>query len=418
MMTASPWRALIRDSRGAYPSLLKDPTWRSRGDLAATKETATMTVAEPARLTFRDVLIVDTDVHAHDLPGELAPYADAPWRPVLERVAAAPSRYLDAPGFAPFNTPKYLGGALPGLGTARTQIVYDAAQMRRELDEFSIDVGVVFPDHLLRLAALPNAAYAVATTQAYHRWLKERWLGADNDLYGVIVATPQDPEASVREIDRWAGDERFAGIYLPTCQAYPLWGNRAFDGIYERAQHYDLPVLLHAVAGLGSGFPYNLEQFATGIPAHTVSHVFAMMANLLSMMEHGLPVRYPRLRVCFCESGLSWVPFLRMRLDKEYNEGRAAWPHFADRPSRYMRAFYFATQPVEEPERREDLTDLIRIYDGEDRTVFASDWPHHDFDHPRAVFDLPMSDAMKRKVMGTNALALMPRIKVPAKYAV
>jgi predicted TIM-barrel fold metal-dependent hydrolase len=49
--------------------------------------------------------------------------------------------------------------------------------------------------------------------------------------------------------------------------------------------------------------------------------------------------------------------------------------------------------------------------------VFASDWPHHDFDHPRAVFDLPMSDAMKRKVMGTNALALMPRIKVPARYA-
>ncbi len=375
-----------------------------------------MAVAERKRLSLKDVLIVDADVHAHDRPQDLAPYADPQWRPVLERVAAVPSRYLDCPGFAPFNMPKYLGGSLPTPLGARVEIVFDAEQMRRELDEFSIDVGIVFPDFLLRLAGLPSAAYAVAVTQAYHRWIKEQWLSADNDLYGVIVVTPQDPEAAVREIDRWARDERFVGIYLPTCQVYPLWGNRKFDAIYERAQHYDLPVLLHAVSGMASGFPYNLEQFTTHIAIHTVSHVFAMMSNVMSIMENGVPVRYPQLRICFCESGLSWVPFLRMRMDKEYNENRFNWPHFTDRPSRWMRNFYFATQPVEEPEHRQDLADLIRIYNGEDRTVFASDWPHHDFDHPRVVFDLPLSDTMKRKIMGANALGLMPRIKVPAKY--
>ena len=195
-----------------------------------------------------------------------------------------------------------------------------------------------------------------------------------------------------------------------------MWGHRKYDPIFEAAQRFDLPLFLHSVGGFGSGFPFNCEQFYTGISSHTVNHVFAMMGNWMNMMETGVPVRYPDLRICFAESGLTWVPFLRMRLDKEHAENRRLWPHFNDRPSRWMRKFYFSTQPVEEPENRQDLVDIIRIYDGEDTTVFASDWPHHDFDHPSVVFKLPVSDEMKRKLMGANALRLMPRIKVPIEY--
>jgi uncharacterized protein len=239
-------------------------------------------------------------------------------------------------------------------------------------------------------------------------------VSAGNELYAVIIAVPQDPERAAREIERWAGHERFAGVYLPVCQTYPLWGHRRYDPIYDAAQHHDLPVLLHSVSGFASTFPFNHEQFYATPATHTISHTFAMMANLMHMLESGVPVRYPRLRICFAEAGLTWVPFLRMRLDKEYTENRYQWPHLQERPSRYIDGFYFATQPMEEPDNRHDLVDMIRIYHGEDRTVFASDWPHHDFDHPRAVFNLPVSDAARRKMMGENALGLMPRIKVPA----
>ncbi len=381
-------------------------------------------VTELARpLTLDDVLIVDADVHAHETPGALAPYVDPPWRAAVENVREVPPRYLDIPGYCPSANPGLPGSTLPSprgnrLGQGgRAEVVYTAEQMRRELDELFIDVGILFPDHFLRLSALPNAAYAAAIARAYNRWLKAEWLGADNDLYAVVMIPAQDPEAAVREIERWGDDERFVGVYLPTCQNYPLWGHRRYDPIFAAAQHYDLPVLLHAVSGLASGFPYNLEGFQTTIAAHTVQHVFAMMANMMSMLETAVPLRFPRLRICFCEAGLTWVPFLRMRLDKEYNENRHQWPHFKDKPSKVIKGFYFASQPVEEPENRQDLVDIIRIYDGEDTTIFASDWPHHDFDHPYAVFDLPVSDTVKRKLMGANALKLMPRIRVPAKYA-
>ena len=380
--------------------------------------TFAMSIETRSRLTLDDVFVLDADVHAHEQPDKIVEYVDPPWRAAVANVAKVPHRYLNIPGWSTSAVYQLPGSGLPSSrGKAREEIVWSAEQMRRELDTLHVDAAVIFADHFLKIAALPNPDYAAALARGYHRWIDEQWLQEENGLYGVVMAVPQDPEDAVREIERYAKKDRWVGVYLPTCQAYPLWGHRKYWPILEAAQAADLPVLLHSVAGNSWVWPFNVEQMS-GISGHTSSHVFAMMGNLMSFMENGVPVRFPKLRICFCEAGLTWVPFLRMRLDKEYAENRRTWPYYEDRPSEYIKRMWFATQPVEEPTNPRDLVDLIRIYDGEDTTVFASDWPHHDFDHPRAVFDLPIGNEAKRKIMGLNAVELMPRIKVPVKYAV
>ncbi|HVC32684.1 MAG TPA: amidohydrolase family protein [Chloroflexota bacterium] len=371
---------------------------------------------QPATLTLDDVFVVDVDVHAHETPTELAPFTEAPWRTAVENAARLPRRYLDIPCYAPGGGGPLPGAALPSLRGAREEIVWTADQLRRDLDAFAIDAAVIFPDFFLKIAAIPNPDYAAALARSYHRWIAEKWVDRENDLYGVIVAIHQDPDEAVREIERWAGHPRFAAVFLPTCQVYPLWGHRRYYKIFEAAQAADLPVALHSVSGSSWGFPFNVEQFTTAPTGHTASHVFAMMSNVMSFLENGVPVRFPKLRILFCEAGLTWVPFLRLRLDKEFTEQRRVWPYYDDLPSKWIDKMYFATQPIEEPPRGQDLVDLIRIYNGENTTLFASDWPHHDFDHPRAAFDLPLSDEAKRKIMGTNALRVFPKITVPAKY--
>jgi predicted TIM-barrel fold metal-dependent hydrolase len=47
---------------------------------------------------------------------------------------------------------------------------------------------------------------------------------------------------------------------------------------------------------------------------------------------------------------------------------------------------------------------LVELYRGEGRTMFASDWPHHDFDHPMKLNQVPFSQDAKRKIFGENAL--------------
>ena len=53
-----------------------------------------------------------------------------------------------------------------------------------------------------------------------------------------------------------------------------------------------------------------------------------------------------------------------------------------------------------------DLAKMIELYDGAKSTVFASDWPHHDFDHPRKVAQIPVDNETRRAIMGGNALRL------------
>jgi predicted TIM-barrel fold metal-dependent hydrolase len=353
---------------------------------------------------LEDILVVDCDVHVHESPGELAPYCDMPWRKALENVAHVEEYYLDIPGFSPGMT--WYEARFPS-GHEGRRMVHTAGQMREELDEIHVDIGVLFPDHLLKLAMITQDDYAAALARAYNAWLLEKWCSQERGLLGCIIACPQDPEDAAREIRRYAREPGMVGVYLPCAGLDPLWGHRRYDPIYEAAQETDLPVLLHSVTVVHPVFPFNLHVFETEFGRHICGHTFSIMANLVHMISAGVPVRFPQLRIALTEVGISWIPFLMNRMDKEYLERRREIPILEERPSHYMKKFYYATQPVEEPENLGDLVTLMGLYDGEDRTIFASDWPHHDFDHPSKVHQIPFSNEVRRKVFGENALRLL-----------
>lgn len=359
------------------------------------------TESNPARERLEDILVVDADVHVHESPGELAPYCDMPWRKSLEVLANVPERYLDIPGFSA--GAGGLSAPFPG-GHDSKRMVHTPQQMRAELTDISIDLAVLFPDHLLKIAVLPQVDYAAAVARAYNAWVTDQWCKPEYGLLGCIIAAPQDPEDAAREIEKYAKHPGVVGVYLGLAGVDPLWGDRKYDPIYRAAQEAGLPVLLHSVTLIHPVFPWQIQGFDTEMARHTIAHPFAMMANLVSMITTGVPVRFPDLRVAFVEAGVSWVPFIMHRLDKEYLERRREVPFLTNRPSHYIKKFFFATQPVEEPENPADLVTLIELYDGLETTMFASDWPHHDFDHPRKVFQLPLSPEAKRKIMGENAL--------------
>ena len=351
------------------------------------------------RETLDDLFIVDADVHIHEQPAELADYALPPWDVTLREIAKVPERYLDLPGMSPraeYRTP------WPG-GSNRPQVVESAAAMRRELDDLHVDVAVLFPDHLLFLAMVRDPRFAAELARSYNAWLHERWLLEEPTLVGALVVAPQDPASGAADIAAHASDPEFACVYLPASGVRPLYGHSSYDPVYAAAADAGLPVVMHSVEAVYPTFPFQLEVFQTSLAQHAVAHPFAMMANIVSMLETGVPVRYPNLGIGVMEAGTSWVPFLLNRLDKEYIERRREIPVLQEPPSHYIRRFYFGTQPIEEPERRDDIVALYDLFNGAERAMFASDWPHHDFDHPQHVFGLPFSAEARRNIMGANA---------------
>lgn len=361
-----------------------------------------MAVSNARPPTLDELVVFDVDVHVSDPPEALAPYVDRPYRRILEHGATLPRRYLDIPGYAPRTA---LDIPLPDRGSG-SRSVATAEEMRDDLDAMAIDLAVMFPDYLLTIALLPDEVYAAALARAYNAWLAEEWVSRKRGLYGAVVAAPHDPEDAAREIRRYGAYDGFVGVYLPTAGVNPLWGARRYSPVFEAAAEMQLPVMFHSVGCISPAFPFNLEQFRTTLFRHPMQHEFALMANLFSLLETAVPTRFPDLRVVFTEGGISWVPFTMWRLDKEFHEYRSQAPLLEHPPSYYIRQFYFATQPIEEPERPQDLVTMLDLFDGAGRVLFASDWPHHDFDHPRQVFNVPFAEDVKRKIMGGNALAL------------
>lgn len=353
--------------------------------------------------------IVDVDIHVNDPPQALAPYCEMPWRKSLEIAGKGRHGYVDIPGYAPGGL--RLDPPIPGGHERRS--VNTAKDMREELDLLGIDEGILLPDNLLVLAPLANIDYATAISHAYNRWIAAEWLEKGNGLYGAIIACPQNPEDSAKQIEHYAKTTPgMVAVFLPTAGVTPLWGHSKYFPILKAAEETGLPVILHSVGYVGPQFPSNQEQFENGFGRWVLNHAFGMMANLSSLMHTGVPARFPKLQIAFTEAGIAWVPLMMWRLDRAFNELRRVVPVLEMLPSEYMkRQMWFGTQPFEEPAVPAHYMETVQHYWGEDNTIFCSDWPHHDFDHPSAVMKMPMTGEQRRKIMGENAVKLF---KLPA----
>jgi predicted TIM-barrel fold metal-dependent hydrolase len=356
---------------------------------------------EPGVRDRPDYPVVDTDVHIHEDPQELAEFAEGMLRRALE-AHRMPERWLDTPGYSPL-TP-----VDPPIGDdprREPHVLRTREQLRADLDACGIDAAIVFTGRLLGTAARQDASYPVAIAQTYNRYLCERWLAPHEGIYGAIMVASQDPRASAREIERYAGVDGVAAVHLPAAGVYPLWGHRQYDPIYAAAEAAGLPVVLHSYTFLHPVFPHQLYQYDTALAKQALGKPLCAIANLVSIATTGVLARFPRLKIVFTECGVSWLPFVMWRLDEQYRWLRHEVPFYDDKPSTYIRRqVYVTTQRLEEPD---DLQALIALIEGAglaDRLLFSTDWPHYDADQADRVARL-LPATWARKVFYENACA-------------
>jgi uncharacterized protein len=110
--------------------------------------------------------------------------------------------------------------------------------------------------------------------------------------------------------------------------------------------------------------------------------------------------------VIWIEGGLAWIAFMMQRLDHEYMLRTSEYPLLKKKPSDYMRQMYYASQPMERVDD-EALALTLRMINAETQLLYASDYPHWDFDLPSTIFDLPfLSERAKHNILGGTAARL------------
>jgi uncharacterized protein len=128
--------------------------------------------------------------------------------------------------------------------------------------------------------------------------------------------------------------------------------------------------------------------------------------HLVSAVSNGVFVKFPNIHLVFAEFGTAWLPWACWRMDMEYRANREDVPWLTRKPSEYVKDFVrFTTQPLEEPERPQDLVTLLSLVGGDRMLMYSSDYPHHDFDNPDVIRSR-LPEEWRERVFYENAASL------------
>lgn len=357
-----------------------------------------------AQRGFDDVFIVDADFHHTEKRA---------WKEILEYVDSDVLRhFLAAGGRGQMWIPGLTDGGMIQEVASRIQPAQAWADSRNELtgaerdvclareamDALSLNYLSFFPGWLLDLGTFPYDLEAPLAL-AWARWVTDRVLTVDERIVTLLPLPLGDPETSLRIVEQFGGVRGVSGYMVTSLRYEPLYDKR-YAKLFRAIEEQE------AALGFHSSFTTQdrpVRQLNRFISVHSIGFPLFQMIQATNWVINGMPERYPGLKVIFIEGGLAWIPFLMQRLDHEYLMRVSEAPLLRRLPSEYMREFYYTSQPLEAVHT--DLLELtFRMIRAETQLMYASDWPHWDWDPPRRIWDLPFLDEQaKRNILGETA---------------
>ena len=284
---------------------------------------------------------------------------------------------------------------------------YKPHERVNDLDLEGIDTAVLFPSMALRYQGLQDANLVGALCRAYNNWISDFCKTSPKRLVGVGLAPLQDLDMAIEEAQR-AVTLGLRGIFIrPNLVNGRNWHHPFYDHLWSVIQELGVPVTFHE--GTTMNCPTaGTDRFEPLFFKHIISHPFEQQLACLAMIVGGVLERFPGLKLGFLESGVGWVWYWLDRMD-EHAEKPEMWSysvkHLKMKPSDYFRRQCWISG-----EPQESMMPAIAAYLGDDRVIWASDYPHPDAIFPGAVkalterTDIP--EVSKRKILGANAVAL------------
>ena len=211
---------------------------------------------------------------------------------------------------------------------------------------------------------------------------------------------------------RVGGHPEIVQVLVSTGAQRP-YGDPFYDPIWGACVEVGLPLAAH----LGGQGGVNANPTGCGPPTFFwETHALLCetgMGHVASTIAQGVFERWPAARFVLIECGIAWLPAILWRLDEDYRALRKETPWLTRLPSEYARDHIrLTTQPIERPRRPDALWPALEDVGARDMLMFASDYPHWDFDDP-AFVRLPPE--WRERVMDGNARGLYG---LPARAAV
>jgi predicted TIM-barrel fold metal-dependent hydrolase len=362
--------------------------------------------SEQARArNYQDFLIVDVDSHHYESESykEVFQYIESP---VIRR-AALESTVRTGRSSMLNNQVGYqdIGGRITRHDLRKLQKVTgdkhrDVVMTVQWMDAMGVDYACLFPTPMLFLGLHPQVEIEVAMCQAYNRWLCERVLAVEPRIVSMLYLPFNDPDAAYRIVQEFGHRKGVTGFMVTSPRYKPVHDN-AYIKTYALLEEMGKPLAFHAAYNWDDRALATTNRF---IGVHALGFMWFNMVHMTNWVVNGLPERFPKLKVIWVESGLTWAYCLMQRLDHSYMMRTSDCPSLKRKPSEYMREMYYSSQPMEKPDDLSILEATFKMINAETQLLWSSDYPHWDFDLPSVIYDLPfLGEQAKRNMLGGNA---------------
>ena len=352
-------------------------------------------------MTMGGKTIFDTDAHYVETLYDIVDYIDDddPWKLKFEYGSTA-KRSVPISFWPSLSRPD--GFNYPSI--KRRDVDFNTKEgVVQLMEEMSFDKILLLSEQILTFAMLEEDKRQTKFAEAYIQYMLDKIADADEGMYMSIPVPYNDPVKAAELIDEYADEKAVIGACVLTARIQPPMGHRKYDPIYDACQRADLPVLFHGGSATLDNFGW-VSGFTTIMETHALGFLFDNMTTVANVVAQGVPEKFPKLNFVFQETGLFWIPMMMYRMDMEYLRMQDEAVLLRKRPSEYMKEFYYGTQPMEIVPDKKYLQYVIEMLGGPERLMYASDYPHEDFDDPSAITGLTfLTEEEKAGILAKNA---------------
>jgi predicted TIM-barrel fold metal-dependent hydrolase len=299
------------------------------------------------------------------------------------------------------------GGVLePGV-LRPTTTALRLADMDRDGVDATVMYGPIVP-LLIEDPELRRVCY-----RAYNDWLAEFCATAPERLIGVGLIPIDDAKGAADEVRHLGKIGLRTGMLLAARVETPMWDD-SWEPLWEAAAGTGTPIGFHLSGGLRSvqfkgPHAHHPGNMGVRVSCSTVQ----MDEPLAAVIFSGALERHPGLKIVLAETGIGWLPYMLERMDDTYQK-------FVDAPDYWrMHGGLAVTMPPSAYFRRQVWATFqtdhagLRLLDslGEDRVMWASDYPHADSTWPESQKAIEenfrgVPERARRRVLCDNARAL------------
>ena len=324
--------------------------------------------------------------------------ADSESRPVVDVHAhLTPQRFVRAVAD---------GGSFHGMTDADGELwnprnLWEPSQRIDEMDEHGVDVQVISPtDCFYQYQREPSVTARIAAE--VNEEVAETVRAHPTRFRGIGTLPMQDPDLAVSHLRELVTEFGLTGVMIDDHVCGVLYDDPRFEELWSALEELGAWVLIHQFEP--TSVTYRTENYFL---LNSIGNLVDRALTFSAFVYGGVMDRHPDLKVCLAHAG-GYTPYALDRLDR----GWEVWPDMrgqaADRPSTYVKRFYYDTVTFTTANLR-FMLDTV----GADRVVLGSDWPApmrvHDPVGVIATSDV-ISEDERDAVLRGNVAGLLPGV--------